>query len=678
MCNNNSRGYCLCIGVQKIVSISLCLLLLFSICADAEYIPSSAYYAPSNGERVLNIRNAPFHAVGNGVKDDTEAFIRAYDFVLRKIDKVGWKGAFPASNSSSYIIYIPNGTYLVSDTIIYSGIPRWRNIRKNLFLLNNVRPRGFSEAVVWIRLEGESKEGTIIKLKDSSKGFSAGNGKAVVSFGKGGFNNLPASNRISDLTINIGKGNSRAIGLLFSGANNSQIENINIISEDYSGRAGMVINAPPTLGWYNNINIVGFDYGVELSAYHASHVSFENLILDKQRKSALFLENGSASLKDIKITSDKGIAIIQNNAASLLNLDNVVAKCITRCVSGIDSLSGSIFGIDVKIYGYSSDVMLKGKKLKENITNRIFTVTNNGKFDVVTDKPLLKGVPLPPKFTSTDKSDWVRPIINGKQNTQSALQHALNSGKPIIFLPSAKYVVRKPIKVPCSVKRIVGMYTEIHADKALQPAAILVDEDCAEPLTIEDIKFTGPGKFIGHQSNRVLNLSGLMTMTQLYENLNPVKRKVLFLENVNGWGKGKKTCINQDVWARSINTESPAKYNFYLDNCSLWVLGFKTEKLNRGFVLRNGSNLMIQGGVINQNDQTRKLGTVSDAPFFDVENSSLMLSLVSTGPKKNNHGFLFLAKIIDGKKLNYIKWSEFEKRGVYGRDIIVPFFKFSR
>jgi hypothetical protein len=98
--------------------------------AGADYVPKSAYYYTDKNNRVLNIREAPFFAKGDGITDDTDAFVRAYDFVLNEIDKFGWSISTPASRASSFIIYIPNGEYLVSDTIIYSGKPRWYNVKK--------------------------------------------------------------------------------------------------------------------------------------------------------------------------------------------------------------------------------------------------------------------------------------------------------------------------------------------------------------------------------------------------------------------------------------------------------------------------------------------------------------------------------------------------------------------
>ena len=80
--------------------------------------PEDAFYHAGEGGRVLDITKPPFNAAGDGKTDDTAAIVRAYDFILERLrtrDSLGFTG------KASYVIYLPAGTYVVSDTIIYSG-----------------------------------------------------------------------------------------------------------------------------------------------------------------------------------------------------------------------------------------------------------------------------------------------------------------------------------------------------------------------------------------------------------------------------------------------------------------------------------------------------------------------------------------------------------------------------
>jgi hypothetical protein len=252
--------------------------------------------------------------------------------------------------------------------------------------------------LVWIRIQGEDKYKTIIRLKDNSDGFQKGKEKPVISFGKSDFNNLPAGNRISDLTVNTGKGNDGAIGILFAGANNSQMSDLNIISEDMKGSSAITLPIAPTMGWHNNISITGFDYGIRLSAYHASHNSFENINLYAQNKSGVFIENGSATFSELMVRSFGSPAVIQNESRSLLVLYNSSATCHDECLVGIKSIAGQMFVSESAFYGYkhaikSQDDVLQDTNIKALVKN------GTGEFNAVGDDyaPMLVKKP-PPLF----------------------------------------------------------------------------------------------------------------------------------------------------------------------------------------------------------------------------------------------------------------------------------------
>lgn len=73
-----------------------------------------------NGAPVLNLKRPPeagMHAAkGDGVADDTAAFLDAWDLLKREDKKHG-----PWGPDNSFYVYLPDGTYKVSDTLIYRG-----------------------------------------------------------------------------------------------------------------------------------------------------------------------------------------------------------------------------------------------------------------------------------------------------------------------------------------------------------------------------------------------------------------------------------------------------------------------------------------------------------------------------------------------------------------------------
>jgi hypothetical protein len=118
--------------------------------------------------KVVDIKKA-FGAVGDGKTDDTAALQKA-------IDRRG--GAF---------VYIPNGTYLVRDRIRYNQGP-------------NVLPS----------IQGESRDGVIIKLADDAVGFgNPQQPRAVLPLVPGGMKDKLSADyfktKLRNLTIDTGK-----------------------------------------------------------------------------------------------------------------------------------------------------------------------------------------------------------------------------------------------------------------------------------------------------------------------------------------------------------------------------------------------------------------------------------------------------------------------------------------
>ena len=81
---------------------------------------------------------------------------------------------------------------------------------------------------------------TIIKLKDNCPGFEFGQQRAVVNFMQGERSNVAMSNYFENMTIDIGKGNPGAVGLIFFANNSGAVRNVKIKSSDehYAGAIG--------------------------------------------------------------------------------------------------------------------------------------------------------------------------------------------------------------------------------------------------------------------------------------------------------------------------------------------------------------------------------------------------------------------------------------------------------
>jgi len=79
--------------------------------------------------------------------------------------------------------------------------------------------------MIYLRIWGQSRQRTIIRLKDQAPGFGAG--KVVLSYHK---HKGTHAETVKNLTIDTGKGNPGAIGIQYVAANMGRIRSLTIRS----------------------------------------------------------------------------------------------------------------------------------------------------------------------------------------------------------------------------------------------------------------------------------------------------------------------------------------------------------------------------------------------------------------------------------------------------------------
>jgi hypothetical protein len=152
---------------------------------------------------IIDVTKAPYFAKGDGVADNTAAIQKALN-------------DYPNDGA---IIYFPNGVYLISDTLHYS-YGNDGNAAKNTVL------------------QGQSRVGAVIKLKDNCSGYQSPRvPRAMVWTGQ-----APAQrfgNEIHNLTFDAGVGNAGAVGVQFIANNQGGMYNVAILSGDGQGVIGL-------------------------------------------------------------------------------------------------------------------------------------------------------------------------------------------------------------------------------------------------------------------------------------------------------------------------------------------------------------------------------------------------------------------------------------------------------
>lgn len=177
------------------VALAAALLAVASAGAD--------YPLPPDGP-AFDVTRPPFGARGDGRSDDTEAQQRA----------------ITAEAKGKRLVYLPDGVYLVSRPLVTA---KKRTI-----------------------LHGQSREKSIIKLKDDCPGFGdPENPQIVLQAGHAGSNDF--FNSVHNLTVDVGRGNPGAVAMRYHTSNQGAVTNVLLRSsptEKMSGRISSTVRRP--------------------------------------------------------------------------------------------------------------------------------------------------------------------------------------------------------------------------------------------------------------------------------------------------------------------------------------------------------------------------------------------------------------------------------------------------
>ena len=578
--------------------------------------PEDAFLHTGKGGRILDVTKPPFNAKGDGKTDDTAAFVRAYDYVLAEMDEVQWDASGPKSLECSYIVYIPDGTYLLGNTIVYSG-----PIRAEKKSRGRHAGQWYFERLVRIRFIGQSRNGTVLRLKDNCPGFEEGARRPLLSYGKADFNNRVAYNVLRNVTINTGRGNPGAIGVNFAGANMTGIRNVRICSEDGQGVTGLQIRIPPTMGYHSHLQIEGFDYGISMIPYHVTHNSFEHLLLRGQRKAGIRLVDSTTSIRRLTSLNECPALEIVGPGAQAVLIDSRLDEG-GEAMPAIDVQAGQLFARNVKTSGYqmalsrNGESIVAGDKIDEYVSGGVFTLSEKASKESL--NLIVEEVPIVP--WEQDLNQWANvdsygAVGDGTTDDAEAVQAAMNSGKSTVYFPKAAYKIGKTIDVSPTVQRVNFLFGVPKARFRVAKGGKIVFED-------------GVHVAVEHASKATLVFDHIGFLN--YRNTGAEYMAKLFLNNCTGYGKNPASARNLRIWARFINTETPGPVNFFCDGSDMWVFGYKVEKGNINFHAKRGGCLEILGGVANEHGFDAY--PADDNPIVLCENSKVSYVGCTNGP----------------------------------------------
>ena len=546
-------------------------------------LPVQAQSVPLPSESgFLNVKD--WGAKGDGQTDDTAAL---QAILGQKQTKV---------SQSARSIYMPNGTYVVSNTIIW----------------------GDKRRLLW----GQSRDGVIIRLKNDCPNFQDSNQpKKVlkVEFGHGGQN---FNQRLRNITVDIGQGNPGAIGIGFHTNNGGGLQNVAVRSSDPQqlGHTGIRLDKPwPGPGFFKNVWVDGFDTGMFITHDQYS-MTFEHITLTRQRKVGFINLLNTVAIRDLK-SKNRVPAVVNKGKTAVMALLEADLSGGTPNTSAIENSEGGVlFARNVQTQGYRQAIYnqsggspnAQGPSVNEFVSHRPASLFAGG-----ASRSLQLPIEEPPTIPYGDPQQWVSVTAygatpNDKTDDGKAIQKALDSGAETIYLPPGTYRSRQTLRVRGKVRRVFGLNASM-VFKVPGQSAFIVEDGSGQPVAIEVESTYGTKQkiWLEHASKRTLLFTGGSYM-------NSVPGGKVFIEDIVAT---PLIFDRQKVWIRQANTESYADNPHIVNKGSdLWILGLKTEKDRTIIATTKGGRTEVIGGLLYKNRE--KLGQV---PAFISEDSDVSL-----------------------------------------------------
>ncbi len=561
----------------RILSLSASLFLLGANHAIAQSVPKlppaarPAVFVPRDAG-LIDVTKPPYNAKGDGITDDTEAI----------------RSATSKNLEANRSIFFPAGTYLVSEPI------EWKNTSGVYYSHTSWRGEGVGK--------------TVIRLKDNSPAFQdAAKPQPLIrtgSNGKKGDGGGDAAHDLylQDFTVEIGAGNPGIIAIDYLASNGGCMERVDVIAKG-AGGTGVRLARDYGPALVREVRVAGFSVGLQTGGGFGSTI--ENVLVIGQEKYGFVIGGNATGARHL--TSNNRVPAVRTGPYwSLLSAVDCSFTGGAPDQPAIDANETALFLRDVTTTGYG--VSLRGKK--EEVKATKFTEYVSGRGTPV--QTLFEGTPttslrLPieetPDYLDENPAHWANVVTFGADpaaaDNSEAFQKAVDSGKPIVYVPIGKYKFTKSVILRGTLRKLVGFGVNL-------VGATFHCENAQAPVVIE--------RLLGM---KIINAATKPVVVR--HTIGPISAepgpRTWFLENVVSGGivvgKGQK------MWARHLNCESSKETQLTNDGGTVWILGFKTEYDPINLKTVNGGRSEIIGGCVKPAQGVKD----RTSPAFVVEDS---------------------------------------------------------
>jgi hypothetical protein len=546
---------------------------------------------------VINVKTA-HGAVGDGVADDTAA-LQAGIF------------ASSAAGGNNRILYIPNGTYRVTNTLYStSGVGPW--------------------------IYGQSRDGVIIKLDD---GIGASN-PALTSVLRTYYSDTQESSAdhfmrtVRHLTIDVGN-NPTVDGVRWFSNNTGILKDVRVIGNGNVGIfAGFVGQSGPSL--VQDVLVDGFDTGIKMLWSWSQTIS--RATIRNCRTHGVYVTATSVAIENL-VTENTPIGLYTDFPNDWYWWGGVVAL-VNGNFSGGTPAQPAIFN---RGYLYARNLTSSGyTQLISSTTSggSVFTPARSEYLSLSEEKlfadstPSSLGLPIkaePVENWETDLTKWVciddfgAVAGDGTDDSaafQAAIDAAAAAGKTVVYLRGVRgpdpnwHIINSEVRVHGSVKLVIGlgfgrMITTNGAGK------FVVDDTSADVVEFRHLQAFG----------------GTSVMAE-----NRSATKTLFTQSCDlkiiGAGAGDiflTDCAShvelrnpaQSMWARQLNPEGTSEVGLVRNHgAKLWVLGLKYEGAGVRFRTDTGG----QSEAFGMFNYGPGLSGEDMRPAFEIDNASFSIA----------------------------------------------------
>lgn len=480
------------------------------------------------------------------------------------------------------VLYFPNGTYLVA-----SRVRGWQTmVRKD----GNYKVGPF--------LIGESRTETVIRLKDGTWpkdpfGDTASLPQSIdeqVVLYSGDLTNTTFRQIIQNLTVNIGRNNAGATGIVYIASNSGHLDRVDIVSEDGQGAIGLALtgeeNGP---GLVRDVSIRGFKRGIY------SHTPYNFVLHDIKVLSTgpCLINKGRLTIEDFKgARSSPGAAII-----TLKSMTLVGAQLVGKGDAAIEN-TGLLYARNITASGFSKALSVRKGQTPAPTSTKIGEYTSTAPTGLFQARQASLGLEIrktPHLPWENDPDKWInlRDVKTADKSWATAFQEAIDTpGKTHLLLPidsdpKQRYGLEGPVYVRGDISRIVG--TSGRFDEKSVGKGTLIIEDGTSPIVVIENMFNFPNIII--RTNRTVILDTVLMVRS--------KDKII----CEGGGEVFLNTTSPDivvnhpdarVYARQFNHET-TNLGVSVQQGSMWILGWKSENLGMRGEVGPGGRLEILG-----------------------------------------------------------------------------------